>query len=392
MSAETSSARYDVAVDPDVPNNSHSFSIQLTGSGKRVLEIGAASGHVTQVLVDRGNEVTAVEVDPSGMDRLHIVTRDAVLTDLDWLDLEDHIKGKFDVIIAGDVLEHLMFPGAVLLMLRDFIKEDGYLIVSLPNVTHADIAIRLLLGEFEYKEVGLLDSTHIRFFDRKRAIDLLESSGWSVDESYGTTAPLGTTEQACDLSLLPPQIIDFLQTRKDSTVYQFVFKARPSDANYAGNDSARREIQKRIKNQNLLIELAASGRREEVLKRELERERRSNEESLEEVAKRRDQVALLSAQLVESKRQLDSLQSQTRLLELEIESRQEELRFKKVSTANMESELLELNRVIRSLHDQIDELTSLAKRREARIGELEAGSHRLRSRLDEALASRYSSA
>jgi 16S rRNA A1518/A1519 N6-dimethyltransferase RsmA/KsgA/DIM1 with predicted DNA glycosylase/AP lyase activity len=58
-------SRYEIHVDATVPNNAHGIALQLVGEGKKVLELGAAAGHVTRALIKRGNIVYAVQSDRS---------------------------------------------------------------------------------------------------------------------------------------------------------------------------------------------------------------------------------------------------------------------------------------------------------------------------------------
>ena len=217
---------YSVDVDPGRVNNSHSFVVQLVGTGKSVLELGAASGHVTRVLVDRGNSVTAVESDAACSDSLASIATEVLITDLDWLSLADDLRGRtFDVIVAGDVLEHTKRPELVLAQLHPLLAPGGYVVVSLPHLAHGDVRLALLSGQFPYSDHGLLDKTHLKFFTRSTILELFSSTGYKVDELYGTTTPLGTTELKIDLTRFSSEILRAVHESPDSDVYQFVVKA-----------------------------------------------------------------------------------------------------------------------------------------------------------------------
>lgn len=96
----------------------------------------------------------------------------------------------FDVVVAGDVLEHLLDPGAVLDRLRPLVKPDGRLLVSLPNVANVTVRLSLLAGRFEYGPRGILDGTHVRFFTRKTGRRLLASHGFTILSETATPMPL----------------------------------------------------------------------------------------------------------------------------------------------------------------------------------------------------------
>lgn len=87
----------------------------------------------------------------------------------------------FDLILALDILEHLVDPWTVVKKLRRLLKPEGKLIVSMPNVRHFSVLIPLLfLGDWRYTQQGLLDSTHLRFFTRKTVMSLFENEGFSL--------------------------------------------------------------------------------------------------------------------------------------------------------------------------------------------------------------------
>lgn len=87
-----------------------------------------------------------------------------------------------DLILCLDVLEHLVDPWEVIRKLTGLLKPEGCIIACIPNIRHFSVLFDLVLkGKWDYSETGLLDKTHLRFFVRKTAISLLESSGLKVD-------------------------------------------------------------------------------------------------------------------------------------------------------------------------------------------------------------------
>lgn len=90
---------------------------------------------------------------------------------------------QFDVILCLDVLEHLVDPWAVVKRLDGLLKPGGSIIASIPNVRFYKVPLQLLFkGKWEYKDEGILDRTHLRFFTFNSARDLLEVSGLKVDK------------------------------------------------------------------------------------------------------------------------------------------------------------------------------------------------------------------
>src|SRR5262245_7663973 len=166
----------DVSTSP-----AHLAQLERIPPASKVLEIGAAGGHMTRALVERGCRVWAIEAEPSLASGVQDVASRLIVGDIEAMDLEQAVGGeRFDVILLGDVLEHLRHPDRVLNRLQPLLVSSGHLVVSLPNVAHGSVRLALLLGRFDYTPYGLLDDTHLRFFTRSSLVSLFEKSGWSV--------------------------------------------------------------------------------------------------------------------------------------------------------------------------------------------------------------------
>lgn len=99
--------------------------------------------------------------------------------DIESMDLP-YENGYFDYIICGDVLEHLKEPQKTLQRLKPCLKKNGFLLASIPNVTHMSVILGLLKGTARYQEAGILDKTHLRFFTQKTAINLFQEAGFQI--------------------------------------------------------------------------------------------------------------------------------------------------------------------------------------------------------------------
>lgn len=149
----------------------------------RVLEVGCGTGNTLAWLkVNKGcSWVGGVEI-------FHEAAReaqgklDAVYEgDVETIDLPVE-PGSLDAVLCLDVLEHMVDPWRMVRRLDALLKPGGMIVASLPNVRNFRVVLPLLLlGKWEYGDSGLLDRTHLRFFVRRTAIDLLECSGMTVD-------------------------------------------------------------------------------------------------------------------------------------------------------------------------------------------------------------------
>ncbi len=149
--------------------------------GTKVLDVGCGYGGVGKLINTKYKaEVHGIEISHRAADKARI-HYDSVVSGNVELD-EFHFEAKyFDFIICSDVLEHLSDPWNVLRKLKNYLKDDGYLAASIPNIRNADVLVQLLDGSFDYQEFGVLDDTHLRFFTYRSSIRLFERSGFKVE-------------------------------------------------------------------------------------------------------------------------------------------------------------------------------------------------------------------
>lgn len=210
--------------------------IHMVGSNKRVLEIGPGPGSITKLLHAGGNcRVTALECDSEAIKKVTPYCEVVIQADLnssDWPHLLKEAE-QFDVVVAADVLEHLYDPWTALQRMIPFVGPEGYLVISLPNVGHALVMSCLLNGDFEYRDCGLLDRTHIRFFGLKNMEALFTQANLKIIEARYVALPPEQTEYAASWSRLSTPMQNALMSYPHAHVYQVVVKAVP--LNYPGD-------------------------------------------------------------------------------------------------------------------------------------------------------------
>ena len=97
--------------------------------------------------------------------------------------------GQFDAIVCNDVLEHLYDPWKVLADVRPLLRPNGCVVASIPNIRYYPVFSELIVdADWHYKEDGVMDWTHIRFFTRKSLCRLFESSGYRITRLEGLNA------------------------------------------------------------------------------------------------------------------------------------------------------------------------------------------------------------
>ena len=221
--------KYEFSVDLTAPS-APTYVVRMVGHFKRVLEVGCGPGSVTKLLTQHGQcRVTGLDLDSEAIDRVAPYCEAIVRGDLnspEWPSLLDKVK-PFDVVVAEDVLEHLYDPWSVLAQMAGFIRPDGYLVISLPHVGHAAVASCLINGDFEYREWGLLDRTHIRFFGLKNIQDLFTQAGLKILEAEYVVKTPEETEFAASWCRLSAAVQDALKSSDYADIYQVVVKAVP---------------------------------------------------------------------------------------------------------------------------------------------------------------------
>ncbi|HYC92981.1 MAG TPA: methyltransferase domain-containing protein, partial [Thermoanaerobaculia bacterium] len=95
-----------------------------------------------------------------------------------------------DAIVLADVLEHLRSPARALGLVRDALNDDGHVFISVPNIANITVRLGLLLGIFEYRDRGILDHTHLRFYTVRTIKHEVERAGFRIEEVRGSSVPI----------------------------------------------------------------------------------------------------------------------------------------------------------------------------------------------------------
>lgn len=220
--------RYAGRIDLNNSNHPHAMAILEVRPGSRVLDIGCAAGDVARVLSQRGCSVWGVDNDGVAAELARAYCKRVVVGDVADLDLEATLAGTtFDVVLFLDVLEHLIDPAAALRKAARVLVLDGKILASIPNVAHGAVRLQLLGGRFRYTDTGLLDRTHVRFFDWAGVEDLFKSTGYLIEECRRVTRSLDETEIRVDLDAFPPELLEMMSRDPEALTYQFFVIARP---------------------------------------------------------------------------------------------------------------------------------------------------------------------
>lgn len=156
---------------------------ELYGGERLVLDIGCGSGALGAWIKRENSHAVVHGIDISSEAGKTATERlDAFwCVDLDLSPLPE-TGMKYDLIIMGDLLEHLKRPDIFLARIADHLAPGGKVIVSVPNIANYSIRLRLLCGEFRYTETGIMDRTHLRFFTWGSFKELVDQGGFFIEK------------------------------------------------------------------------------------------------------------------------------------------------------------------------------------------------------------------
>jgi 2-polyprenyl-3-methyl-5-hydroxy-6-metoxy-1,4-benzoquinol methylase len=153
---------------------------RIAPDAKSVLEFGCGEGALGAALKQR-QKVRVVGIE---LDHRAAALAKKRLDDVyqgDALEIVSILHEQFDWIVGGDIVEHLAEPWTFLSDLRRLAKDDGRLLLSIPNLSNASIIADLLHGRFDYVYMGLTCAGHLRFFTRRSIEEMLSIAGWDID-------------------------------------------------------------------------------------------------------------------------------------------------------------------------------------------------------------------
>src|SRR2546423_4814895 len=175
----------------DFEGSSHRILIDLisrysNGSGT-LLDLGAAGGELGEALRTRFPRRIGFEYDVDRIADLRRHFDSAVIADLEAVRKLPSCSGS---IVLADVLEHLREPSKLLRCVREALSPQGHVFISVPNIANITVRLGLLFGIFEYRERGILDSSHLRFYTMRAIRREIENAGFRIVAVGGSSIPL----------------------------------------------------------------------------------------------------------------------------------------------------------------------------------------------------------
>lgn len=162
--------------------------LSILPAGSRILDVGTASGMLARMCQNKSLDFYGVEPNTNWAEIAAPFYKTIWIQSIDSLD-EKFSKG-YQVVILGDMLEHLSNPEVVLQKLAGLQSPGSIFLISVPNVANLWVRLNLLFGKFDYTERGILDRTHLRFFTRKSLTEMINHSGLVINSILVTPIPL----------------------------------------------------------------------------------------------------------------------------------------------------------------------------------------------------------
>ena len=175
----------------DFEGSSHRILIGLirrfTPRGGTLLDLGAAGGELGAAVHDHFDRTIGFEYDVDRIGELRVRFDHAVIADLESV---PRLPGNVRAVVLADIVEHLRDSTALLKCVKKSLTPDGLLFLSVPNIANITVRLGLLFGVFEYRDRGILDFTHLRFFTIRTIRREIENAGFHIVAIRGSSVPI----------------------------------------------------------------------------------------------------------------------------------------------------------------------------------------------------------
>ncbi len=175
----------------DFEGSSHRILIDLirrfSPRGGTLLDLGAAGGELGAALRDHFDRTIGFEYDVGRIGDLRPRFDSVVIADLEAVRT---LPASARAIVLADILEHLRDSSTLLRCVRQSLAADGRLFISVPNIANITVRLGLLFGVFEYRDRGILDYTHLRFFTMRTIRREIENAGFRIAAVRGSSVPI----------------------------------------------------------------------------------------------------------------------------------------------------------------------------------------------------------
>ena len=161
----------------------------LNKNNLKILDVGCSKGFIGKSLQNSGFEFYGVEYSKEDAKEAKKYYKEIKVLDLDKKKPSCK-NNSFDIIIMADIIEHLKDSLGIVKYFAECLKKDGIMIISTANVANIYVRLKLLAGNFDYEERGIMDRTHLRFFTLKTFRKLAKEANLKIIKEDFTPIPL----------------------------------------------------------------------------------------------------------------------------------------------------------------------------------------------------------
>jgi len=157
--------------------------VSLVGTGNRVLDLGCFDGTIGEILIKNGNEVCGIDASKKAVKLAREKGIKAKVGNIEEkFDFEDNF---FDVVVSGEIIEHIVDTDFFIDEIRRVLKPNGFLVLSTPNVASLGRRILLFFGKNPYFEASFgfpsyATAGHIRFFTEDLLLSYLKFKKFEI--------------------------------------------------------------------------------------------------------------------------------------------------------------------------------------------------------------------
>jgi SAM-dependent methyltransferase len=224
-------SNYSDSIFTDDPNTPWYKVLNLIADSSKVLDIGCSSGNFDEIIIETKHSVVdGIELNLSDAKVAAKKLRKVLNLNVETDDLNELDK-NYDVIYFGDVIEHLVDPVSALKKVKTLLSKNGGVIFSIPNMAHISVRMMLLSGNFEYGNTGLLDKTHLHFYDKNEVQRVFAEAGYEIEVFDWVSRDIPANLLSADLKKIGLKADkSFYEKTKtlDYAAYQFIGIAKPS--------------------------------------------------------------------------------------------------------------------------------------------------------------------
>lgn len=155
----------------------------------KVLDVGCSKGFIARSLQNSNFDFYGIEFNSKDAKEARKYYKEMKIVDLDNKKIF-YKENFFDIILMADIIEHLKDSLGTVKYFTQFLKKNGLMILSTANVANIYVRLKLLFGNFDYEERGIMDKTHLRFFTLKTFRKLAKEANLKIIKGDFTPIPL----------------------------------------------------------------------------------------------------------------------------------------------------------------------------------------------------------